>query len=81
MDMVRALAADAVLIGAEGGPQWSHLRVGESPEARSGPIRLRRQTDVYANLRPIRAFATLAEDSTLKAAVIRGATRSISGLV
>ncbi len=69
----RARAADAVLIGAEGGPKWAHLRAGSGPEARSGLIRLRRELDVYANLRPIRAFDALAGDSALKAEVIRGA--------
>jgi 3-isopropylmalate dehydrogenase len=69
----RARAADAVLIGAEGGPKWAHLRTGSGPEARSGLIRLRRELDVYANLRPIRAFDPLAGDSPLKAEVIRGA--------
>ena len=69
----RARAADAVLIGAEGGPKWAHLRSGSGPEARSGLIRLRRELDVYANLRPIKAFDALAGDSPLKAEVIRGA--------
>ncbi len=68
----RARAADAVLIGAEGGPKWAHLRSGGGPEARSGLIRLRRALDVYANLRPIKAFDALAGDSPLKAEVIRG---------
>ena len=69
----RARAADAVLIGAEGGPQWAHLRTGSGPESRSGLIRLRRELEVYANLRPIRAFDPLAGDSPLKDEVIRGA--------
>ncbi len=69
----QAKAADAVLIGAEGGPKWAPLRTGSGPESRSGLIRLRRELDVYANLRPIRAFDPLAGDSPLKAEVIRGA--------
>ncbi len=68
----RARAADAVLIGAEGGPKWAHLRTGSGPEARGGLIRLRRELEVYANLRPIKAFAALADESPLKAEVIRG---------
>ncbi len=68
----RARAADAVLIGAEGGPKWAHLRSGGGPESRGGLIRLRRELDVYANLRPIKAFDALAGDSPLKAEVIRG---------
>ncbi len=68
----RARAADAVLIGAEGGPKWARSRAGSGPESRSGLIRLRRELDVYANLRPIRCFDALAGDSPLKAEVIRG---------
>ncbi len=68
----RAQAADAVLIGAEGGPKWAKIRAGSGPESRGGLIRLRRELDVYANLRPIRAFDALAGDSPLKAEVIRG---------
>ncbi len=68
----RARAADAVFIGAEGGPKWAHIRAGSGPESRGGLIRLRRELDVYANLRPIRAFDALAGDSPLKAEIIRG---------
>jgi 3-isopropylmalate dehydrogenase len=68
----RARAADAVLIGAEGGPKWARIRAGSGPESRGGLIRLRRELDVYANLRPIRVFDALAGDSPLKAEVIRG---------
>ena len=69
----RARAADAVLIGAEGGPKWAQIRAGGGPESRGGLIRLRRELDVYANLRPIKAFDALTGDSPLKAEVIRGA--------
>ncbi len=69
---VRARAADAVLIGAEGGPKWAPIRAGSGPESRSGLVRLRRELEVYANLRPIRAFDALVDDSPLKAEVIRG---------
>ncbi len=68
----RARAADAVLIGAEGGPKWAPIRAGSGPESRSGLVRLRRELEVYANLRPIRAFDALVDDSPLKAEVIRG---------
>jgi len=40
--------ADAVLLGAVGGPQWDHLQ----PRPEQGLIRLRKELDVYANLRP-----------------------------
>jgi 3-isopropylmalate dehydrogenase len=44
-------AADAILLGAVGGPQWE----GRSPGPEAGLIRLRKELDVYANLRPARA--------------------------
>src|SRR5262249_59500153 len=43
--------ADAILLGAVGGPQWE----GRSPGPEAGLIRLRKEFDVYANLRPARA--------------------------
>src|SRR5262249_1596373 len=43
--------ADAILLGAVGGPQWE----GRSPGPEAGLIRLRKEFDVYANLRPTRA--------------------------
>ena len=65
-----ALAADAVLMGAVGGPQWAaaprHLR----PEA--GLLGLRKAMGVYANLRPALCFDALAGGSALKAEIIAG---------
>ena len=65
-----ALAADAVLMGAVGGPQWTaaprHLR----PEA--GLLGLRRAMGVYANLRPALCFDALAGGSALKAEIVSG---------
>ena len=65
-----ALASDAVLMGAAGGPQWAsaprHLR----PEA--GILRLRAAMQVYANLRPAICFDELADASSLKSEVVRG---------
>ncbi len=67
-----ARGADAILLGAEGGPKWDDLEQTGPPESRSGLIRLRRELDLYANLRPIRPFEELLDRSTLKADVIRG---------
>jgi 3-isopropylmalate dehydrogenase len=65
-----ARRADAVLMGAVGGPQWAsaprHLR----PEA--GLLGLRAGMGVFANLRPALCFAALADASTLKPEVVRG---------
>ena len=64
------LAADAVLLGAVGGPKWDHLRGPQRVEA--GLLRLRRSLDVFANLRPVRVHPRLAERSPVKSEVVRG---------
>ena len=65
-----ALAADAVLMGAVGGPQWSGVARGDRPEA--GLLRLRKAMDAFANLRPALCFEALADASTLKREVVSG---------
>jgi 3-isopropylmalate dehydrogenase len=62
------LAADAVLLGAIGGPKWSQARV--PPE--SGLLRLRRELGVYANLRPVRVHPALRDASSLKPELLEG---------
>ena len=51
-------AADAVLLGAVGGPRWDNPRAKVRPE--QGLLGLRRELGLYANLRPVRPFAALA---------------------
>ncbi len=63
-------AADAVLLGAIGGPKWSAPDAALRPE--SGLLRLRKELGVYANLRPVRVHAALADASTLKPEVLAG---------
>jgi len=63
-------AADAVLLGAIGGPQWSAPDARVRPEA--GLLRLRQELGTFANLRPVTVHAALADASTLKAEVVRG---------
>ena len=70
--MTAARQADVVLVGAEGGPRWDNLDVPGGPEAKSGLSRLRRELDLFANLRPIRPFPALAGASTLRPDVISG---------
>jgi 3-isopropylmalate dehydrogenase len=64
------LEADAVLLGAIGGPRWSAPDARVRPEA--GLLRLRRELGTFANLRPVRVHPALADASTLKAEVISG---------
>ncbi|MCC6306335.1 MAG: 3-isopropylmalate dehydrogenase [Rhodobacteraceae bacterium] len=68
--MAAAAAADAVLLGAVGGPKWDALPFARKPER--GLLRLRKEMDLFANLRPAVCFAALAEASTLKPEVIAG---------
>jgi len=68
--MARAQAADAVLLGAVGGPAYDALDFSVKPER--GLLRLRKEMDLYANLRPARCFDALADFSSLKREVVAG---------
>ncbi|HRO00602.1 MAG TPA: 3-isopropylmalate dehydrogenase [Nitrobacter sp.] len=68
--MARALAADAVLFGAVGGPKWDAVPYEVRPEA--GLLRLRKDLALYANLRPAICSPALAESSSLKPEVVEG---------
>jgi len=64
------MAADAVLLGAIGGPKWSAPDAKVRPE--QGLLRLRKELGVYANLRPVKLHPCLANASTLKPEVLEG---------
>ncbi|HEY6451655.1 MAG TPA: 3-isopropylmalate dehydrogenase [Steroidobacteraceae bacterium] len=64
------LKADAVLLGAIGGPKWSDPQVKVRPE--SGLLRLRRELGVYANLRPVQVHPALRGISSLKPEILEG---------
>jgi len=63
-------AADAILLGAVGGPQYDKLDRPLRPER--GLLAIRRDLGLFANLRPALVFPELENASTLKAEVIRG---------
>jgi 3-isopropylmalate dehydrogenase len=65
-----ALASQAVLMGAVGGPQWDAVARDKRPEA--GLLGLRKAMDAFANLRPALCFEALADASTLKREVVAG---------
>ena len=65
-----AMSVDAVLLGAVGGPKWDAVPRQHRPEA--GLLKLRKEMDLFANLRPALVFDALLDASTLKADVIRG---------
>ncbi|MES1159041.1 MAG: 3-isopropylmalate dehydrogenase [Terricaulis silvestris] len=66
----RALKADAVLMGAVGGPKWANVARDKRPEA--GLLRLRKEMEVFANLRPALCFDALADASPLKRDLVAG---------
>jgi 3-isopropylmalate dehydrogenase len=68
--LAQALASDAVLFGAVGGPQWDALPFELRPER--GILRLRKEMDLFANLRPAVVFEALADASSLKRELVAG---------
>ncbi len=66
--MARALAADAVIFGAVGGPKWDGVGYDVRPEA--GLLRLRKDMELFANLRPAICYPALADSSSLKREVV-----------
>ncbi|MGG7517945.1 3-isopropylmalate dehydrogenase [Allorhizobium undicola] len=69
-DMAKAMAADAVLFGAVGGPKWDNVAYEARPEA--GLLRLRKDLELFANLRPAICYPALASASSLKPELVEG---------
>ncbi len=65
-----AHAADAILLGAVGGPKWETLPFEDQPER--GLLGIRKEMGLFANLRPALVFDALADASTLKYDVVAG---------
>ncbi|KQT76734.1 3-isopropylmalate dehydrogenase [Methylobacterium sp. Leaf465] len=68
--LARADAADAILLGAVGGPKWADVAYEIRPEA--GLLRLRKDLGLFANLRPAICYPALAEASALKRELVEG---------
>src|SRR5215467_5093581 len=68
--MRKAHAADAVIFGAVGGPQWDSVPYDVRPEA--GLLRLRKELGLFANIRPAIYYPALAESSSLRREVVDG---------
>src|SRR5690348_3897257 len=68
--MAKAKAADAVIFGAVGGPKWDGVPYDVRPEA--GLLRLRKDLDLYANVRPAIVYPALADASSLKREAVEG---------
>ncbi|MET0312954.1 MAG: 3-isopropylmalate dehydrogenase [Hansschlegelia sp.] len=68
--MAKAQAADCVLFGAVGGPKWDGVEYDQRPEA--GLLRLRKELELFANLRPAICYPALADASALKRELVDG---------
>jgi len=68
--LAKAMSVDAVLLGAVGGPKWDKVERDRRPEA--GLLKLRKEMDLFANLRPAVVFPALAEASSLKTELVAG---------
>lgn len=66
----KAKAADVVMLGAVGGPKWDKVDYDKRPEA--ALLKLRKELDLFANLRPAIVFDALVDASTLKPEIVKG---------
>ncbi|MEQ9683064.1 MAG: isocitrate/isopropylmalate family dehydrogenase, partial [Rhodospirillales bacterium] len=65
-----AMGVDAVLLGAVGGPKWDNVERDLRPEM--GLLTLRKEMDLYANLRPATVLPAMAKASSLKEDLVSG---------
>jgi 3-isopropylmalate dehydrogenase len=65
-----AMRADAILLGAVGGPQWSDPEAKVRPE--QGLLQLRKALGLFANLRPVVPHPAVLDASPIKAEILRG---------
>ncbi len=63
-------ASEAVIMGSVGGPQWDNVDYDKRPEA--GLLKLRKEMELFANLRPALVFDALIDASTLKPEIVKG---------
>ena len=68
----RARSADALLVGAVGGPKWDSLTIPGPPQARDGLMRLRKELDTFAGLRPVKCHQSLIENTPYRPDVVSG---------
>ncbi|GAK03165.1 3-isopropylmalate dehydrogenase [Geomicrobium sp. JCM 19037] len=61
--------SDAILLGAVGGPKWDGIDVAKRPE--KGLLKMRKELGLFANLRPVKAYAPLLDSSPLKREVVK----------
>lgn len=68
--LAKCRKADAILLACVGGPKWDKVDYAIRPEA--GLLKLRKELDLFANLRPAIVFDALVDASTLKPEVVKG---------
>jgi len=68
--LARARAADAVLLGAVGGPKWDAIERSKRPER--GLLKIRSALNLFANLRVAKLYPQLANASSIKPEIIKG---------
>ena len=68
--LAMAKEADAVLLGAVGGPKWEPLDIALRPE--KGLLGLRAELGLFSNLRPAILYPQLADASSLRAEIVAG---------
>ncbi len=62
--------SDAILLGAVGGPKWSDPTAAVRPE--DGLLKIRKHFDLFANLRPVKAYPALAQHTPLRPELLEG---------
>src|SRR5690625_5472797 len=68
--LAKARAADAILLGAVGGPKWDKIDRAIRPE--QGLLQMRSKLELFANLRPALMYPQLVDSSSLKPEVVSG---------
>ena len=67
-ELKKCLNSDSILLGAVGGPKWDNIESSKRPE--KGLLKLRKELEVYANLRPAKIIPILEGSSPLKKEII-----------
>ena len=71
--IARARQSNAILVGAVGGPEWDHIIIDGGPAEQDGLMKLRTELDVFAGLRPAKAWDSLISRTPYRARCVRGA--------
>ncbi len=66
----KAKAVDAVLVGATGGEKWDNLVPNGTPEEKDGLMRLRKELDVFAGIRPAKSYTHLFDKTPYQSEVL-----------